>query len=290
MNRKFRLVDVFGERPLSGNPLAVVIDSEGLTTAEMLEITRWLDFSETTFLLPPESEGADYRVRIFTLAGELAFAGHPTLGSCHVWQSLTSDPGDEVTQECGAGLVRLRRSGRRLSFEAPLLIREGPVDPETVAELTAVLGIDPGEVRAARWVDNGPGWVGLLLDDADVVRELQPDFARHPRSGGKLDIGVVGMYPEGWECAYEVRAFFSGERGEMVEDPVTGSLNASVAQWMIAEGWVRPPYVACQGTALGRSGRVHISGDADSVWVGGLVFDVVDGELSVAIGDRSAHT
>lgn len=279
MERRFRLVDVFGERPLSGNPLAVVVDSEGLTTEEMLEVTRWLNFSETAFVLPPQTEEADYRVRIFTLAGELPFAGHPTLGSCHVWRSMVEEPGDEIVQECGAGLVRLRRSGQRISFEAPELIRDGPVDPELVAELAAVLGIAAGDVRAARWVDNGPGWVGLLLDDAEVVRGLRPDFSRHPRPGEKLDIGVVGMFPEGWEHMYEVRAFFSGERGEMVEDPVTGSLNASLAQWMLSEGWVRPPYVASQGTALGRAGRVHISGGADSVWVGGSVFDVVEGVI-----------
>lgn len=290
MDRRFRLVDVFGERPLSGNPLAVVIDSEGLSTGDMLEITRWLHFSETAFLLPPESDGADYRVRIFTLAGELAFAGHPTLGSCHVWRSLVDDPGDEMVQECGAGPVRLRQTGQRISFEAPDLIREGPVDRDTLEELTTVLGIDTDEVRAARWVDNGPGWVALLVEDADVVRGLCPDFSRHPRPGERLDIGVVGMHREGWECMYEVRAFFSGERGEMVEDPVTGSLNASVAQWMISEGWVRPPYVACQGAALGRAGRVHISGDADSLWVGGSVFDVVEGVLAPDVAGSKAQT
>lgn len=283
MGRGFRLVDVFGERPLSGNPLAVIIDSEGLSTDRMLEITRWLAFSETTFLLPPETDGADYKVRIFTLAGELPFAGHPTLGSCHVWQSVAGESGDEIVQECGAGLVRLKRSGQRISFEAPELIRDDPVDPDHLAELAVILGIDTVDIRAARWVDNGPGWVGILLEDADTVRGLRPDFARHPRSE-KLDIGVVGMYPEGWETLYEVRAFFSGERGEMVEDPVTGSLNASLAQWMLSEGWVKTPYVASQGTALGRSGRVHISGDAASVWVGGRVFDLVDGEIDLVLG------
>ncbi|MFP4072507.1 MAG: PhzF family phenazine biosynthesis protein, partial [Actinomycetota bacterium] len=215
---------------------------------------------------------------IFTLAGELPFAGHPTLGSCHVWQSLADESRDEIVQECGAGLVRLRRTGHRVSFEAPPLIREGPVEQSKLEELAAVLGIESADIRAARWVDNGPGWVGLLLEDADTVLELKPDFSRS-RSGEKLDIGVVGMYREGWECLYEVRAFFSGEHGEMIEDPVTGSLNASVAQWLISEGLVRTPYVASQGRALGRSGRVHISGRAGSVWVGGRVFDIVYGEL-----------
>ena len=283
MDRRFRLVDVFGERPLTGNPLAVVIDSEGLSTDEMLEITRWLNFSETTFLAPPESSGTDYKVRIFTLAGELPFAGHPTLGSCHVWQSLADGSRDEIVQECGAGLVTLRRSGDRISFEAPELIRQGKVDSAELEEVALVLGIDPSDILAARWVDNGPGWLGVLLEDVDAVRALEPDFSRHPRNAA-LDIGVVGMYPEGSEFLYEVRAFFSGAHGEMHEDPVTGSLNASVAQWLIPDRGLKTPYVVRQGTALGRSGRVHISGDSGSVWVGGSVFDIVDGHLGALPG------
>ncbi|HEX6298950.1 MAG TPA: PhzF family phenazine biosynthesis protein [Acidimicrobiia bacterium] len=280
MDRRFRLVDVFGERPLTGNPLAVVLDSEDLSTEEMLEITRWLNFSETTFLSPPNSREADYKARIFSLAGELPFAGHPTLGSCHVWQSLAGESRDDIVQECGAGLVRLRRSGERISFEAPDLVREGPVDPAEIEELAVVLGIDTSDILAARWVDNGPGWVGILLEGADAVRQIEPDFSRHPR-GEILDIGVVGMYPEGWEFLYEVRAFFSGEHGETLEDPVTGSLNASIAQWLIAERGLKTPYVVSQGSARGRSGRVHIDRDAGSVWVGGRVFDIVDGQLGL---------
>lgn len=279
MERRFSLVDVFGEHPLTGNPLAVVVDSEGLTTEEMLELTRWLNYSETTFLSPPESDEADYKVRIFTLAGELPFAGHPTLGSCHVWASFAGEGHDEIVQECGVGLVRLRRSGQRISFEAPDLIRDGPVAPEKLTEIAMVLGIDVSEIRSARWVDNGPGWVGILLEDSDAVLDLEPDFSRG-RGSDQLDVGVVGFYREGWECLYEVRAFFSGERGQMLEDPVTGSLNASLAQWLISGGLVKTPYVASQGRALGRSGRVHIAGDADSVWVGGRVFDVVSGGLA----------
>lgn len=280
MDRRIRLVDVFGERPLTGNPLAVVVDSDGLTTEEMLEITRWLNFSETTFLLPPETQDADYKVRIFTLVGELPFAGHPTLGTGHVWQSLDDGSRHEIIQECGAGFVRLRRDEDRIAFEAPPLLREGPVDDLKRATLASVLGIEVADIVAARWVDNGPGWVGVLLKDADAVLSLQPDFRQHPRSE-RLDIGVVGMYPEGSETHYEVRAFFSDERGEMIEDPVTGSLNASVAQWLLTEGRVSTPYVASQGTALGRVGRVHISGDPDSVWVGGRVFDFVSGQITV---------
>lgn len=278
MQRNIRLVDVFGESPLTGNPLAVVVDSADLATDDMLEITRWFGFSETTFLADPETPGADYKVRIFTPAGELPFAGHPTLGTCHVWQDVAGSSATDVVQECGAGLVRLRRSGQRMAFEAPELIRDGPVDRADLEKIALVLGIDISEIRTSRWVDNGPGWVGVMLEDATAVLALQPDLSRNP--DGELDIGVVGFHREGHEFLYEVRAFFSGERGETMEDPVTGSLNASLAQWFISEGLANTPYVARQGTALGRQGRVHISGDTDSVWVGGRVFDVVDGRLA----------
>lgn len=276
MKRRFRLVDVFGERPLSGNPLAVVVDTEGLDTDDMLELTRWLGFSETTFLFPPDDPAADYRVRMFTLAGELPFAGHPTLGTCHVW--LGDDPRDEVVQECGVGLVALRRSDGHLAFAAPDAIHDGPVDPAQLARFADVLGIDARDIVASRWVDNGPGWVGILLEDAATVLELQPDFSRHP-GHETLDIGVVGFHPEGSDTVYEVRAFFSDQHGSMVEDPVTGSLNASVAQWLIGGGRVSPPYIASQGARLGRSGRIHISRESDTVWVGGSTTTMVSGEL-----------
>ncbi|MFZ0015465.1 MAG: PhzF family phenazine biosynthesis protein [Acidimicrobiia bacterium] len=277
-DRRFRLVDVFGETHLSGNPLAVVADSDGLSSEEMLEITRWLNFSETTFLLPPNDPAADYRVRIFTLGGELPFAGHPTLGTCHVWMSLGGESSQEVVQECGAGLVRVRRIEDRLAFEAPELIRSGPIDELHLSNVISVLGIERGEVLASNWVDNGPGWAAVLLADATRVLELRPDFGRS-RSGEKLDIGVVALRPTGSETRCEVRAFFSDHRGGMVEDPVTGSLNASLAQWLLAEGRVEPPYVASQGTALGRSGRVYLSEGDGRVWVGGETVDIVDGLL-----------
>lgn len=276
MTRRVRLVDVFGERPLAGNPLAVVIDAEGLATAEMQEMTRWLNLSETTFLLPPESPEANYRVRIFTLAGELPFAGHPTLGTCHVWNSL-DDGLDEVVQECGAGLVRLRCSDEVWEFEAPPQTRDGPVEPDRLEDFAHVLGIPVSEIVASRWVDNGPGWVGILLRSAEDVEALEPDFARS-RHDGPLDIGVAGFHRDDMDARYEVRAFFSDHREEMIEDPVTGSLNASMAQWLVSEGRVQTPYVATQGSRLGRSGRIHISTDHDgSVWVGGRVFDVQNG-------------
>jgi PhzF family phenazine biosynthesis protein len=281
VERRIRFVDVFGVRPLTGNPLAVCIDSEVLSAEEMLDIAQWLDLSETTFLSEAVSPDADYRVRIFTPAGELPFAGHPTLGSCHVWQGLAGDSSPEIVQECGVGLVRIRQSNGLLWFEAPALIRSGSVETAEVGRLAEVLGIEPGAILDARWVDNGPGWVGLLLRDAKAVLALQPDFSRY-EGDEELEIGLVGMYPEGSEFAYEVRALFTGASGEMREDPVTGSLNASVAEWMLDEGRVQAPYLASQGARVGRSGMVHVSRDpGGSVWVGGTVFDIVDGSLQI---------
>ncbi|HXV71097.1 MAG TPA: PhzF family phenazine biosynthesis protein [Acidimicrobiia bacterium] len=279
VDRRFRLVDVFGSRPLAGNPLAVVVDTDGLTSDDMLEITRWLGFSETTFLGPPQSRDADYSVRIFTLAGELLFAGHPTLGSCHVWQTLADESRDEIVQECGAGLVRLRREEDRYAFAAPPLIRSGPVDEDLLVNLASVLAIDPEDIVDSRWIDNGPGWLGLMLGDAGKVLSLRPQFSRRGNYD-QLDIGVVGFHPKGSGTIYEVRAFFSDQHGDMVEDPVTGSLNASVAQWMLETGRVSGPYVASQGTAIGRSGLIYVTPDDGEVWIGGRVFDVVSGLLA----------
>jgi PhzF family phenazine biosynthesis protein len=268
---------------LSGNPLAVVVDSDGLETQEMERITRWMNLSETAFLLPPTSPEADYRVRIFTLVGELPFAGHPTLGSCHTWLATGGGgPRSEiVVQECGAGLVPIRHQAGRLAFAAPPLLREGPVDPQYVAQVSRLLGISPGEVVDSRWVDNGPGWVGLLLDGSDKVLGLEPDFGRF-EGDGELDIGVVGLYPSPSECSYEVRAFFTNDQGGMTEDPVTGSLNASVAQWLLETGRVTAPLVASQGTRLGRAGRIFVDQDPDGVvWVGGDTVTVVEGTIDI---------
>lgn len=281
MDRRIRFVDVFGKDPMSGNPLAVVIDCEGLSDGEMQEITRWLNLSETTFLEEPTRDGADYKVRIFTLSGELPFAGHPTLGTCHAWADLTGADNAEIVQECGAGLVRVKRDGGRLAFEAPPLIRQGPVDSVELAEFADVLGIEASDVVASSWVDNGPGWVGMQLRDARTVLDLDPDFSRHPKPGS-LEIGVVGFHPPDSETLYEVRAFFSGQSGRMLEDPVTGSLNASLADWLIGDGRAEPPYVASQGTALGRSGRVYVSQDDDATtWIGGNTVTLVEGILDL---------
>jgi PhzF family phenazine biosynthesis protein len=278
MSRPFRKVDVFGVAALSGNPLAVVHDADGLTSDEMQAIARWMNLSETTFLVPPTTDDADYRVRIFTRRDELPFAGHPTLGTCHAWLEAGGVPaGDIIVQECGVGLVELHRTDQ-LAFAAPPLLRSGTVDERDVERVLAVLGLDPGDAVAMEWVDNGPGWIGVLLEDREAVLALQPDIARDP-VGGRLDIGVIGPHPEGSDVDFEVRAFFADHLGRLNEDPVTGSLNASLAQWLIGADRAPASYVAAQGTALGRSGRISITADGDRIWIGGSTRTVVEGIL-----------
>ena len=279
MGHPFQMIDVFGSGPFSGNPLGVVHGAEDLSTDEMMEITRWLNLSETTFLLPPTTGDADYRVRIFTLRGELPFAGHPTLGTCHAWLSAGGTPrGDTIVQECGIGLVPLR-SQQRISFAAPPLIRSGPVDSSFVADVAAVLGIESATVVDAAWVDNGPGWVGILLGDHESVLALEPDIGRY-RGSKHLDIGIVAPHPDGSEVDFEVRAFFSDDNLKLVEDPVTGSLNASLAQWLIASGRAPDSYVAAQGTAIGREGRIYVESDTSDIWIGGATVTHISGEIS----------
>ena len=278
VRRPFRQVDVFAAAPYVGNPVAVVLDAEGLDAEAMQRFARWTNLSETTFVLPPQDAAADYHVRIFTPTQELPFAGHPTLGTCHAWLEAGNQPrsADAVVQECGAGLVPVRRTGGGpgLAFAAPPLVREGPVDEALVERIAAALGIERGEIVDAAWADNGPGWVAVLLESAEAVLALRPGFV------GDLLVGVVGPYPEGASQAFEVRAFFPKD-GVTVEDPVTGSLNASLAQWLLATGRARAPYVAGQGTALGRAGRVHVSIDDDAIWIGGGTLTCVSGQVEL---------
>lgn len=284
MPRRFQQIDVFGATPFSGNPLAVVLDAEDLSPDQMQRLARWMNLSETAFLLPPTDPGADYRVRIFTLARELPFAGHPTLGACHAWLTEGGEPRapDRVIQECGAGLVPIDRAGGRLAFAAPPLLRSGPVEDGFLGTVASVLRIERDAIVDARWADNGPGWVAILLEDADAVLALEPDVSPY-RGGESLDIGVVGPYPEGSECAFEVRALFTDESGELREDPVTGSLNASVAQWLLTSGRATAPYVASQGTKLGCTGRVNIDQDGEgTVWVGGTTVSCITGQIEIA--------
>ena len=265
--RPFSMVDVFGDGLFAGNPLAVIADGTGLSTEEMQRIAHWLNLSETTFLLPPTDQRADYRVRIFTVDRELPFAGHPTLGSAHTWLENGGNSKTEgaVVQECGAGLVTLRRDGDRLAFAAPPRTRSGPLSDAELDEVLGVLRIGREQIVDAQWVSNGPGWVAVLMDSAEAALAVQP-VAAHDRV---IDVGVVGPHTGG-DADFEIRGFFSVASGTLVEDPVTGSLNASVAQWLFESGRAHGSYVAAQGTKLGRRGRVHLSQDANGqVWVAG---------------------
>ncbi len=279
--RAFSQVDVFTAEPWLGNPVAVIHDADGVTDAQMAAVARWTNLSETTFLLTPRDPGADYRLRIWTPGGELPFAGHPTIGSAHAWLAAGGVPRavGTIVQECGVGRVTLQDTGSRLAFKAPPLIRSGPVDDATLAVVAAGLGLPDGALLAAQWVDNGPGWLGLLLDSADTVLALRPDL----RALGDLEIGVIGPYAAAdvarVGAAYEVRAVCPGLG--LGEDPVTGSLNAGLAQWLIGSGRAPTAYVVSQGTVLGRRGRVRITADGSNVWVGGDAVTCVTGQVAL---------
>ena len=303
--RPFKQVDVFTTEPYFGNPLAVVLDGTGLSDAEMQRFAQWTNLSETTFLLPPTAATADYRVRIFTPGGELPFAGHPTLGSCHAWLQAGGAPksSNAILQECQVGLVKLRRYGARLAFAAPALTRSNP-SPALLAQVAAALGLSAQQIVAAQMLDNGPVWLGLLLDSHQTVLQLNPDHLALKNLGQK--VGVAAVQPSSPNAALiarsnrEARAFaarsdapatpdepalevraFAAPIG-VNEDPVTGSFNASLAQWLIAEGHAPTRYVAAQGTCLGRAGRVHIEQTPDGqVWVGGESVTCVDGQVQL---------
>jgi PhzF family phenazine biosynthesis protein len=274
---RYTTVDVFTAEPLKGNALAVVHDAVGLSDAAMQQFAHWTNLSETTFLLPPTDPKADYRVRIFFPTAELPFAGHPTLGSCHAWLAAGGKPRsrDEIVQQCGVGLVRVRRDGKRLAFAAPPLRRSGDVDAPTLAAVTRSLGIERKAIRAAQWVDNGPGWVAVMLGSRDELLALKPDFARLTPK----DIGVVAPMPPGNEALFEMRAFIGGSGPN--EDPVTGSLQAGLAQWLIGAGLAPERYVAIQGTALGRDGRVYVEKRGDDFWIGGDSVTLVEGKVKL---------
>jgi PhzF family phenazine biosynthesis protein len=304
-NRPFKQVDVFTATPYLGNPLAVVLDGSGLSDDEMLRFARWTNLSETTFVLPPTDAAADYRVRIFTPGAELPFAGHPTLGTCHAWLQAGGTPkqADMIVQECQVGLVRIRREGHHLAFAAPALKRSTPA-PALLAAVAQALGIQPGQIRAAQLLDNGPVWLGLLLDSQDTVLTLTPDHQALKNLNQKVGVAAVesaqGAINLIARSSREARAFaehaadapvqaapdlevraFAAPVG-IIEDPVTGSLNASLAQWLMTEGHMPERYVASQGTCLGRAGRVHLARDASSqVWVGGQVVTCIDGVVQL---------
>lgn len=276
MPRAFAQVDVFTTQPYRGNPVGVVLDGTGLDDETMQTVARWMNLSETTFVVPPTDPEADYRVRIFTPSLELPFAGHPTLGTAHAWLEAGGSPHDDgvILQECAAGLIRVQGRTGELAFAAPPLVRSGPVEEELVARIAGMLGLDRREIVDSQWVDNGPGWVAVLLGDAEAVLALRPGTV-------ELDVGVVGAYPDADGPEFEVRAFVPAS-GATVEDPVTGSLNASLADWLLRSGRARAPYTVSQGTALGRRGRVHISTDAHgAIFVGGGTITCVAGTVDV---------
>lgn len=277
MMRRFEQVDVFGDQPYAGNPLAVVVDGKDLTDQQMADFARWTNLSETTFLLPPTEEGCDYRVRIWTTSRELPFAGHPTLGSCHAWLRSRLGPAPErVVQQCGAGHVEIRQIDGRLAFAAPPLVHGGPADPKVVEAAIKGLGLRPEQVVDAAWVDNGPGWLGLLLSSSDDVLGISsPHLSDEPNV-----VGVIGPHPPGGPADYEVRAFL-GRGFTVAEDPVTGSLNASLAQWLSSSGRATLPYLARQGTAIGRRGLVSLSQQDGEIWVSGETFTCVSGEVQI---------
>ena len=256
--------------------MAVVLDGEGLTTEEMQRFAAWTNLSETTFIVPSTQPEADYAVRIFDTMNELPFAGHPTLGTCHAWLEAGGRPRDasEIVQECPAGLIRIRPTPDGLAFRSPPVFRSGPVDEDDLSRIAASLQVEREAIVDAQWAANGPNWVAVLLASADAVLALQPGAV-------DLDLGVVGPYPPGSPEAFEVRAFFSKD-GQTAEDPVTGSLNAAIAEWLVAGGRATLPYVVSQGRMLGRRGRLHLSAGGDgAIWVAGATATCVAGEVDL---------
>jgi PhzF family phenazine biosynthesis protein len=278
--RAFRQIDVFGQDTATGNPVAVVLDAEGLDDEQMRRFSAWTNLSECTFVLSPTVPGADYRTRIFSLNTEIPFAGHPTLGTARAWLDNGGTPATPgvVIQQCGAGLIPVRIDGNYLAFAAPPRLRTGPVEPTLLSKLIDILGIHATAVIDAEWLDNGPGWVGLHLTDADTVLGLRPDASAHP---GRWDIGVIGLHKPGSPAALEVRAFFTEGGEPLREDPVTGSLNAAAAEWLINTGRIETPYIAAQGAAVGRNGRIYVSIEDEQIWVGGHTSATITGTAAI---------
>jgi len=278
MRHRFSQVDVFSAEPFRGNPVAVVHGADDIDEADMASFARWTNLSETTFLLSPTTDEADYRLRIFTPGGELPFAGHPTLGSARAWLEAGGTPRSStgLVQECAAGLIQLRSTDGELSFAAPPLVRSGSVDPADIRQIQQALDLPDEAVLDAAWVDNGPGWIGLLLDSPDTVLALRPDLP----ALGDLKVGVLARYPDGGPADVEVRAFVPSLG--VGEDPVTGSLNAGLALWLIGNGTLPPSYTAAQGAALGRRGRRSITSADGQVWIGGDAVCTITGEVTFA--------
>ncbi|CAI8810130.1 PhzF family phenazine biosynthesis protein [Pseudomonas chlororaphis] len=275
----FKQVDVFSDEPLKGNPLAVVFGADPLSDARMAAFANWTNLSETTFILEPRDPRADYRLRIFTTLQELPFAGHPTLGSCHAWLEAGGVPkGEEIVQECAVGLVRIRRNGAELAFLAPPLLKSGPVEAGLLEQVRQGLRLAPDAIVDAQWVDNGAGWLAVLLAERGQVLDLQPDYSQLK----DLAVGVIAPWnPErdGDAAQFEVRAFIAGDG--MPEDPATGSLNAGIAQWLLGAGLAPESYVVSQGLSMGRAGRIQVERIGDEIWIGGSAVTCIEGSLTL---------
>ncbi|MDG2085509.1 MAG: PhzF family phenazine biosynthesis protein [Planctomycetota bacterium] len=272
---RFDQIDVFSKTPLLGNALAVVHAADSLSTSQMEHFARWTQLSETTFLLAPETPEADYKVRIFTPEGELPFAGHPTLGSAHAWLNAGGSPADpqRIIQECGVGLIPIRKGAEMLAFRAPDLLKTGPVDEETLQVICHGLGIERSEILLHQWVDNGPGWAAVTLDSAERVLSINPNFSLLT----SVNFGIIGPHDSLQDADYEVRAFVNSL--DIPEDPVTGSLAAGIAQWFSREGLAEKSYTIAQGQKLQRQGRIHISEENGEIWVGGVSTRCISGTL-----------
>lgn len=281
--RLFKQVDVFSDQPFKGNPVAVIFDGDDLSVDQMVAIARWTNLSETTFVLKPSDPRADYRVRIFSTLLELPFAGHPTLGTCHAWLEAGGKPrGSEIIQECGVGLVRVRRDANRLAFVAPPLQRSGPVATDQAEAVRRALRIEAHEVLGAQWIDNGAGWLALRLSSPDVVLRIKPDFSQL----GSTPVGVFAAWPASAshvDLEFEVRAFIAGDA--MPEDPVTGSLVAGIAQWLRSDHLAPDSYLVNQGRLLGRAGKIHVNVHDEDIWVGGNTLTLVDGVLAASVAE-----
>ncbi len=275
----FKQLDVFSNVPLKGNPLAVVLGADELSDEQMIAFANWTNLSETTFLLAPQHPEADYRLRIFSTSTELPFAGHPTLGSCHAWLEAGGvSKGREIVQECGVGLVRIHRNEHGLAFLAPPLLKSGPLDVDLLERVRSGLRLPAEAIVDAQWVDNGAGWLALMLKDRQQVLTLKPDYHQLL----DLAVGVVAPWDpavDGDEAQFEVRGFIAGDG--MPEDPATGSLNAGLAQWMLGKGLAPSSYVVSQGLTMGRAGRIHVEQIAEDVWIGGAVVTCINGSLSL---------
>jgi len=271
----FHQLDVFSNEPLFGNPLAVVHEANDLSESQMVQFANWTNLSESTFLLNPTNELADYKLRIFTPSSELAFAGHPTLGSCYAWLNRGGVPKnkDIIIQECGVGLIKIRRNGERLSFLAPKLLKTGPLDQTTLNTISKGIGISVEDIAHHQWVDNGAGWCAVMLKTASQVLAIKPNVEYLKT----LKLGVIGPHPTDHEHDFEVRAFVIPFG--IHEDPVTGSLNAGIATWLINSGLSKDSYSVSQGTALGRKGKIYIETINNEIWVGGEVVNCIEGEV-----------